>query len=174
MDLLKELGPFTFASRLQRLSYRLKSEASTVYHACGLDFDDHWFLIGYLLSRHESMTVSEMAVRLGFSQPDVVTMTNGMVEHGLLKIESDSADPMKRRMSLTDDGRETVASLESVWKAVGDVTGELIESTHPELLEALTRIEQALETQSLFSRVTERIKPDEGACGPDTNGEPMK
>lgn len=163
MDLLRELGPFTFASRLMRLSHRLKSEASTVYHACGLDFDDHWFLVGYLLSRHESMTVAEMATRLGFAQPDVVTMTDGMVDHGLLRIESDADNPMMRRLSLTGEGRETVASLERIWQAVGDVTQELIASTHPQLLEGLARIEHALEERSLFSRVREKLDPG-GEC----------
>lgn len=166
MDLLRELGHFTFASRLQRLSYRLKSEVSTIYHACGMDFDDHWFLVGYLLSRHESMTVSEMAARLGFAQPDIVMMTEGMVKHGLLKVEADSKDPMQRRLSLTEDGRETVVSLEKVWEAVGDVTRELIESTHPEFIDAITAIEKALDERSLFSRVTGQIDMDT-VCGPD-------
>jgi len=111
-----------------------------------------------------------MAGRLGFSQPDVVLMTDGMVEHGLLRIEYDSADPMHRRLSLTDEGRETVASLEKVWQAVGDVTRELLEATHTEILDSLSRIESALEERSLFSRVAERIKPEEGHCQPEDAG----
>lgn len=172
MDLLRELGPFTFASRLMRLSHRLKMEASTVYHACGLDFDDHWFLIGYLLSRHKSMTAAEMAGRLVISQPDIIMMTDGMVDHGLLKLEHDSNDPMIRRLSLTGEGRETVASLERIWQAVGDVTRELIEAAHPEMLEGLTRIEHALEERSLFSRVTERLgpRPDARGSGDEESG----
>ncbi|MDD3642683.1 MAG: hypothetical protein PHQ19_04375, partial [Candidatus Krumholzibacteria bacterium] len=73
-------------------------------------------------------------------------------------------------LSLTDEGRETVASLESVWKAVGDVTQELIESSNPQLLEAIARIERALEERSLFSRVTERLGPGSNRCGPEKDG----
>ena len=78
MDLIGELGPFAFASRLQRLSERLKKEASTVYHAHGLDFDDRWFLAGYSLAREGEMTIKEMAGRLGLSRPVVSRMIEGM------------------------------------------------------------------------------------------------
>ena len=58
MNLIRQLGAFTFASRLMRLSERLKSDVSTVYHSCGMDFDDHWFLVGYMLSEKSSMAVA--------------------------------------------------------------------------------------------------------------------
>ena len=165
MNLIRELGAFTFASRLMRLSERLKSEVSTVYHSCGMDFDDHWFLVGYMLSERPSMSVADMASQLGLSQPRLTTMIEEMVTHGLVKLEMDPWDPGQKLVSLTDDGEDTVTELRKVWEAVGDATAELISEAHPEILDALTRIEDGLENRSLFSRVSKRINTSEGSPG---------
>ena len=74
MDLLEELGAFAFASRLKRLSDRLKAEATTVYHHQGVDFNDSWFQVGYLLSRKDLMGITEIAKALGISRPAVSQM----------------------------------------------------------------------------------------------------
>ncbi len=93
MNLITEMGAFAFASRLMRLSERLKSEVSTVYHSCGMDFDDHWFLVGYMLSDKQSMAVADMASQLGVARPRITKMIEEMVTHGLVKLESDPAEP---------------------------------------------------------------------------------
>ena len=165
MNLIRELGAFAFASRLMRLSERLKSEVSTVYHSCGMDFDDHWFLVGYMLSNKPSMTVNDMASQLGISQPRLTRLIEEMVTHGLVSLEMDPGDPGKKLVSLTDDGEETVTELRKVWEAVGDATAELISDAHPEILEALTRIEDGLEDRSLFARVSARMNGAEDSSG---------
>ena len=173
MNLIRQLGAFTFASRLLRLSERLKEDVSTVYHSCGMDFDDHWFLVGYMLSEKSSMGVADMATRLGISRIRLTRMIEEMAEHGLVRLESDSEEPGQKLVSLTEDGEETVEELRTVWEAVGEATSELIMESHPELLEALTRIEDGLESHSLFARVSERlntlekISPEGGGGGPE-------
>jgi len=157
MNLIREMGAFAFASRLMALSERLKSEVSTVYHSCGMDFDDHWFLVGYMLADQPSMTVAEMASKLGVPRPRLTRMIEEMAAHGLARLEIDPEDPGQKLVSLTDDGEETVAELRKVWKAVGEATDELISEAHPEFLEAITRMEDGLDDRSLFSRVSSRI-----------------
>jgi DNA-binding MarR family transcriptional regulator len=166
MNLIKELGAFTFASRLMRLSERLKSDVSTVYHSCGMDFDDHWFLVGYMLADRSSMTVSDMASQLGVSRIRLTRMIEEMVTHGLVRFETDMDEPGDKLVTLTDDGEETVLELRRVWQAVGEATEELISEAHPEILEALTRIEDGLEERSLFSRVSSRISDCEDKFSP--------
>jgi DNA-binding MarR family transcriptional regulator len=161
MNLIREMGAFAFASRLMSLSERLKSEVSTVYHSCGMDFDDHWFLVGYMLADKPSMTVADMASKLGVSRPRLTMMIEEMVTHGLVNLEMDPEDQGQKLVSLTDDGEETVAELKKVWQAVGEATSELISEAHPEFLEALTRVEDGLDARSLFSRVSSRIS----GCG---------
>jgi DNA-binding MarR family transcriptional regulator len=122
-----------------------------------MDFDDHWFLVGYMLKDRSRMTVADMAFQLSISHPRLLRMIEEMASHGLVRMEKDPEDPGQKLVYLTDDGEETVMELRKVWQAVGEATEELISEAHPEILEALARIEDGLDDRSLFSRVTSRI-----------------
>lgn len=160
MDLLKELGTFAFASRLKRLSDRLKSEATTLYHHRGADFNDSWFLIGYLLSREENLTVTEMARALGISRPAISQIAGEMSKHRLINVRIDETDRRRKILSLTESGREAVDSLEPVWNAVAECTEELIATSGQDVLKAIDAIEHGIETRSLFARVLDRLDDD--------------
>lgn len=158
MDLLKELGTFTFASRLKRLSDRLKSEVTTLYHHRGADFNDSWFLVGYMLSRKENLTVTEMAKALGISRPAISQIASEMAKHRLIRVRVDETDKRRKILSLTDSGREAVDSLEPVWNAVAECTEELIATSGQDVLKAIDVIERGVETRSLFARVLDRLE----------------
>lgn len=153
MDILRELGTFALASRMKRLVERLKAEASRVYRDRGIDFNDSWFLAAWVLSQHDDITASEMADRLGISRPAVSQMAAGMHRKGFITYERDSADGRRRRISLTESGRETVRALEPLWQDVGDVTSEMIVSSGVDLLTGLAGIEEALDELSLSERI---------------------
>jgi DNA-binding MarR family transcriptional regulator len=158
MDTLRKLGTFALASRMKRLVERLKAEASRVYRDRGIDFNDSWFLAAWVLTQQDSITASGMAEKLGISRPAVSQMAAGMHKKGLISYQKDSADGRRRRISLTKKGRKTVKALEPLWKDVGDVTQEIIETAGVDLLEGLSGLENALERQSLSERIDERSK----------------
>lgn len=158
MDLLKELGTFTFASRLKRLSDRLKSEATTLYHHSGADFNDSWFLIGYMLSRQENLTVTEMANALGISRPAISQIASEMSKHRLISVRIDKTDKRRKILALTDTGRDAVETLEPVWRAIAECTEELINASGQDMLKAIDTVEQAIAERSLFARVVDRLE----------------
>jgi DNA-binding MarR family transcriptional regulator len=156
MDTLRELGTFALASRMKKLVERLKAEASRVYRDRGIDFNDSWFLAAWMLSQQDGMTASDMAGKLGVSRPAVSQMAAGMHKKGLIGYERDPVDHRRRRISLTDRGRETVRALEPLWQDVGDVTMEIIRTSGVDLLGGLSGLEDALDEQSLSERIEER------------------
>lgn len=160
MDLLQELGTFAFASRMKRLSDRLKSEATTLYHHRGVDFNDSWFLVGYMLSRQENLTVTEMAKALGISRPAISQVATEMARHRLISVRVDDTDRRRRMLSLTDCGRETVECLEPVWRAIAECTDELIVSSGQDILKAIEAIERGIEARSLFARVLDHLEEE--------------
>lgn len=157
MDLLKKLGAFAFASRLRRLSDRMKADVTMLYHQQGCDFNDSWFLVGYVLSKHNSMRINEIAEALGISRPVLSQVVCDMANHGLLAIKTDEHDRRRRRIVLTEKGRETVTALEPVWELIGKCTEELLQSTGQDVLKALSDIERRLKTKSMFARVINKV-----------------
>lgn len=158
IDILRDLGAFAFASRLKRLSDRLKNEVSQVYAEEGIDFNDSWFLVGYMLSRHGSMTVSDMASALSISPPAISQVTGDMVRKGIIIVKPDEDDKRKRILTLTPKGEKTMSALEPIWDAVTECTEDLIEETGIDILGAITAMENRLEKKNMVRRLRKRLK----------------
>ena len=156
MDTLRQLGIFALASRMKRLSERLKTEASKVYRDRGIDFNDSWFLAAWMLSQQDGITASEMADRLGVSRPAISQMAAGMYSKGFITYEKDAEDGRRRRISLTDKGREIVEALAPLWQEVSDITTCVVESTGVDFLTGLAGLEDAFDESSLSERIGER------------------
>ena len=161
MDILKDLGAFAFASRLKRLGDRLKSEASQVYSAYGIDFNDSWFLVGYMLSLHKRMTVTEMANALDISPPAISQVSADMVKSDIINIEVDETDKRKRILVLTEKGAAIINDLSPLWSAIATATEDMIEESGTDLLDGISKLENGLNEKSLLGRVKARLNTGE-------------
>jgi DNA-binding MarR family transcriptional regulator len=157
MDLIRELGVITFASRLRRLSDRLKAEATQIYQALGIDFSDAWFLVGLTLSRHESLTSSDIAEMLGVSRPAVSQMASAMAKRGLIEVRTDDHDRRRKCLTLSKKGRKIVDSLRPIWEMVGTCAGEVIEESGYDMMGAISAFEKGHEEKSIYDRVMKRM-----------------
>ena len=162
MDMMHEFGAMAFASRLRRLGDRLKAEATKLYRANGIEFNDSWYLIALVLSKRDGISVSEAAEGFGISHAAISQMAAAMERKGLLIGRPDERDRRRTLLYLTDEGRSAIKALRPIWDAVGECTDELIASTGRDLFLAISEIEGQLEQQNLFSRVTEHLKKANG------------
>lgn len=156
-DILKDLGAFAFASRLKRLSDRLKSEVSQIYLEQGIEFNDSWFLVGYMLSRHESMTVTDMALALSISPPAISQISGDMVKGDIIRIDTGETDRRQRLLSLTPKGRKMVEALGPIWEAVTKCTEEVFEESGCHILDAITALEKELDRKDMVARLREEL-----------------
>ena len=156
MDLMRELGAMAFASRLRRLSDRLKSEATRLYQARGIDFNDSWFLLAFMLSKHEGITIKEVSGALGVSHSAISQMASAMKHKKLIESRQDARDRRRTLLFLSEEGKSAVKALQPIWTAVGNHTERLISQTGEDVLSALTEMEKKIEEKDLFTRVTEQ------------------
>jgi DNA-binding MarR family transcriptional regulator len=162
MDMMREFGVMVLASRLRRLGDRLKAESTKLYRANGIEFSDSWFLVAFVLSQRERIDVNEVAGSFGVSHAAVSQMVTAMERKGLLTKIADESDRRRTLLCLTDEGRSAVEALNPIWNAIGKCTKELLGSTGKDLLLAIEKLEDQLEQQSLFNRVTESMERDNG------------
>lgn len=160
-DILSDLGAFAFASRLKRLSDRLKAQASQVYYDHGVEFNDSWFLVGYMLSKNDNMTVTEMAEALGISPPAISQISSDMAKHGIIEVNTDEEDRRRRNLSLTEDGKVKIETLQPLWDAITKATDEMIEDSGYDFLGAVGAFETHLEKKNLLERVENHLSRGE-------------
>ncbi|GAB3907424.1 GNAT family N-acetyltransferase [Larkinella knui] len=152
MDLMAQLGPLAFGSRLRRLSDLITKQASAVYESFGLDFDPKWFTLFYLLSRKSPLSVTEIADELGFSHPAIIQLARELEQAGLIVSEKSGKDSRKRLLSLSDKGQELLPELEKIWQAINELNTQLITKQRHNLLFAMEEMEETLAQEHYLSR----------------------
>ena len=160
MDIMREFGAMALASRLRRLSDRLKSDSTRLYRQNGVEFNNGWFLVALVLSGRESISVTETAEVFGISHAAVSQMVTAMKNSGLVTVQRDERDRRRSIINLTDKGRTSVKALRRIWDVIAECTEELIASTDKDFLRLISEIEDQLEQRSLFSRVADRMGID--------------
>jgi DNA-binding MarR family transcriptional regulator/N-acetylglutamate synthase-like GNAT family acetyltransferase len=158
MDLINELGPLAFASRLRRLSERLHRDGSRIYEKLGIDFQARWFPLLYLLAGHSPLAVTEIADALRLTHPAVIQTASAMSEAGLIESSKDEEDERRRLLQLTAKGRSTADSLKPIWDVIEATTRELLDHAGPRFLEQLTNLETELDSRSMYDRVMARVR----------------
>lgn len=124
-DFVNELGYLALATRLKRISDAMVHSSRTMYKSLGMDIEPNWFLIFKLLAKHDQLSVTEMAKKLHFSHPSVITMVSKMKERGYLWTFNDPDDSRKQQFSLTEKAHDEIPDFEKIWAAGTEAVGQL-------------------------------------------------
>ena len=116
-DFVYELGYLALATRFKRLSEAMVHSGREMYKELGLDVEPNWFLIFKLLKKYETLSVTQIANKLHFSHPSVITLISKMEQNGYLQSSSDDKDARKKNYTLTDKAHEKLPQLEEIWHA---------------------------------------------------------
>ncbi len=120
-DFIAELGLLSFVTRLKRLSDAMIHDGRRMYKELGFDIEPNWFVIFKLLEQHEELTVTEIANKIGFSHPSVISIINKMIKANYLEEQKCGLDSRRRLIKLTAKAKEKLPEFEKVWNA--GVTG---------------------------------------------------
>lgn len=120
-DFIAELGLLSFVTRLKRLSDAMLHDGRRMYKELGMDIEPNWFVIFKLLEQHGELTVTEIAHKIGFSHPSVISIVNKMIKANYLEENKCEIDSRRRLIKLTSKAEEKLPEFEKVWDA--GVTG---------------------------------------------------
>lgn len=116
-DFVNELGYLGIAVRLKRLSEAMVHSGRQMYKALGKDIEPNWFLIFKLLKKYDKLSVTEMAAKLHFSHPSVITMVSKMEQAGYLISTVDKTDSRKKNFTLSQKAEDNLPEFEQIWEA---------------------------------------------------------
>ena len=116
-DFVNELGYLGLSVRLKRLSEAMVHSGRQMYKELGLDIEPNWFLVFKLLQKYNRLSITEIAGKLHFSHPSVITLVGKMEKAGYLVIKPDQSDSRKKHVHLSDKAIENLPRFEEVWEA---------------------------------------------------------
>lgn len=155
-DYSRAAGGAALGARLRRLSESLDGDATRVYAALGISFEQRWFGVLNQLAIGKSATVGELAAVLKITHVSVSQARQSLEKAGIVTSQSDPEDARRKILTLTEEGQRLVAKLRPIWAAFDAAALELNAEAN-DAVASLNQLDDALARQSLFGRIMERV-----------------
>lgn len=155
-DYSRVAGGAAIGARLRRLSESLDGDSARVYAALGISFEQRWFGVLNQLAIKDSATVGELATTLKITHVSVSQTRQSLEKSGIVTSQSDPEDARKKKIMLTAAGKKLVAKLRPIWAAFDEAALEL-NAEAGNVVASLNKLDDALERQSIFDRIMNRI-----------------
>ncbi len=154
-DYLASKGYFTLITRIKRLSDKIQQSGRSFYKEMGMQIEPNWYLIFEVLREHEVMTVTEIAEKIKFSHPSVITITQKMIKAGYLTTTVNMSDSRKQDLCLSPKAIQEFPELNKVWKACLDAIEQIFDNTI--FLKEFEKLEMAIEKRNFKDRVQRQL-----------------
>lgn len=162
MDILQQAGASALGSRFRRLAERLSLQAADVYRYYELALEPTWFPVLYALSKQTSASITELAGMTGQSHPFISKIVKQMQAAGLLCSVPSATDKRVNTLVLSEKGQAIMPVLDRQVNDIGHALNAWLNDVSPDLLCALTKLEDGLEHTCLLDLVTQRARLPEG------------
>ncbi len=156
-DFVNELGYLGLATRFKRLSEAMVHSGREMYKELGIEVEPNWYLIFKLLRKYDTLSITQIAHKLHFSHPSVITMINKMEKNGYVSSISDENDARKRNYSLSSKALEELPALEKIWKA-GTIGVKNLFKEDSQFLAELEQLEIQLSQQNFKQRTLNELR----------------
>lgn len=152
-DFSRDAGSSALGARLRRLSEQIDRDATRVYAARGIKFEQRWFGPLNQIARNGPLAIGEIAQRLRITHVSVSQAARSLEAAGLVSSQPDVVDGRRRVLSLTPKGQAQVRELAPMWAAFDKAAATLDVETGG-VVSVLDRLDDALAQVSLFDRIS--------------------
>jgi len=159
-EIFERTGKMALGSRLRLLSQQITDDASRLYELYGIEgFSPKWFPVFFILFEDGEKTITQIAEKIGHSQPSVTKIIKEMTRAGLVNDNLSSSDKRKNVAGLSAKGMTISKQLISELSAdTNIVVDTMIGEASNNLWEAIAEWEYLLEQKSLLQRIQEQKK----------------
>lgn len=152
-DLIQRLGYVALGTRLKRIGEALQAGVADAFAAQGVAVQPGQVAILVALSSAD-LTVGELVVELGLSQPGISRSLGALTRQGLLTLDSHDHDRRVRVARLTGDGRALIQRIRTtLFGPVEAAAEQLCAGLDGPLLDQLEAIDDRLSAQSFAGRI---------------------
>lgn len=159
-DFVNELGYLAIATRLKRISEAMVHSGRKMYKHLGENIEPNWYLIFKLLDKYEALSVTEMAAKLHFSHPSVITLVNKIEAAGYLTTSTDKKDSRKTIYRLSQKATDKLPHWEKIWEA-GTVGVSRLFGEESTFMQDLEKLEIKLSQADFMSRTINELKNED-------------
>ncbi|MBE8726086.1 bifunctional helix-turn-helix transcriptional regulator/GNAT family N-acetyltransferase [Flavobacterium hungaricum] len=161
MEFFNKVGKAALGSRLRLMTAAITDDASKIYELYGVEFVPKWFPVFYTLAEEREITITEIALEIGHSQPSVSKIMRELIAAGLVEEIEKADDKRKNNIILTPKGVAISQVFKHQLQDIDVAIEEMILQSKHNLWAALEEWEFLLSQKSLLKRVSEQKKKRE-------------
>lgn len=152
-DVVRALGYLTLGTRFKRIGDRLQAHTQRVLDRHGLDIPTGQFPFLAALDRSGPMTIGELAVAVGVTQPGATRAVAQLADAEYVTTARAADDQRRKPVVLTAKGKRLVAAgKRTAWPLLERAVRELCADLEGSLLEQLAALEDAIAAEPLDRR----------------------
>ena len=155
-DYSRQAGGAALAARLRRLSERFDREATRLYAAQNIRFEQRWYGLLNQLILNGPMSIGDISQALRITHVSVSQASRSLEAAGIIISATSTEDARRRELRLTPKGDALVAQLSPLWQALNSVAEEL-NAEASGVVRLLDQLDDALARRSLFDRVADKL-----------------
>jgi MarR family transcriptional regulator, organic hydroperoxide resistance regulator len=150
-DVIRSLGAAAIGGRLRRLSERIDEDCARIYAESGIEFEQRWLGVIYVLAQSGPQSVGALAAKLGISHASISQSRKSLQKAGLILAEVAKTDARSVRVRLSSAGRRLYSQVVPILEILKRISVEANEEAGQPLA-AIERMEQAMNRMSLYDR----------------------
>ena len=156
-DLVRKKGYLSLGSRLRRIGERLQAETLSVIAARGIPLQGNHYPLLAALEENGPLTIGDLAMALGISQPGVTRIVGQLVRLGVVRTRAGKQDQRQKVVSLTPKGQALVEEgRKDIWPLIQHCVASILDGQNGPLLEQLDHLEDALKARPFLARIEAR------------------
>ena len=153
-DVVHELGFLTLGTRFKRIGENLQAQTQAVLAEHGIELPAAYFPLLAALDRLGPLSVGDLSLAVGVSQPVVTRSLRGLAEDELVQSKTGTSDRRVREVGLSPKGQALVRRAKrDAWRAIEAAVAQACAGLTGDLLTQLTSLEQALVDEPLLHRM---------------------
>jgi DNA-binding MarR family transcriptional regulator len=152
-------------TQLRHLIELLDGAVGAAYEDAGLDYRPRYTPVMRALIDKEALTLGEIAIRAGITQPAATQTVGLMAREGLVVVQAGARDARQKVVRLSEHGKALLPALRGCWQATKAAADELDAELPCPLSEVLAQAIRALEAKPFGERI--RNEQDRAAAAPD-------
>lgn len=155
-DFVKELDFLGFVTRLKRISDAMLHDGRRLYKELGMDIEPNWFVILKLLEQEGELPITDIANKIGFAHPSIISIVNKMTKAGYLRSKKCSEDSRRRLLTLTPKAKQKMPEFEKIWAAGTAGVKRMLDDI--DALDFLEKLEERIGERGFKKRTLEELK----------------
>lgn len=157
-DIIRDLGFLALGSRLKRIGEWLQNDVQRLCKARGIMVPVSLFPMLVAIAKNEEITVGDLALTLGVTQPGVSRSVVQLKKLRLIEITRKPGDQRSKFIRLSMKGRELVSNGEhNLWPAIEKAVAVMCAGLEGPLLRQLSDLEDELVRMPVDQRVLQTL-----------------